>query len=219
MQKQLNVKKLTAATNVAAVDVCRLLDENGVQFCPIDIADWEKDYPYKPDVKFRIAHSGDRIFIEYNVEEDSVRAVAQSDNGRVWEDSCCEFFVSPSSDNTYYNIETNCSGKVLIEHGAGRGNREHAPLDTVATVERWSSLGSEPFDEKQGRTAWKMCLVIPVSALFRDNIKSLDGTKMTANFYKCGDKQSKPHFLSWNKIETENPDFHRPEYFGKLSFE
>ena len=39
------------------------------------------------------------------------------------------------------------------------------------------------------------------------------------NFYKCGDKQVEPHYLSWNPVLTDNPDFHRPEYFGKVIFE
>ncbi|MGH2565575.1 MAG: carbohydrate-binding family 9-like protein, partial [Ginsengibacter sp.] len=38
------------------------------------------------------------------------------------------------------------------------------------------------------------------------------------NFYKCGDKLPKPHFLTWNTVETEDPDFHAPEYFGSMEF-
>ena len=41
---------------------------------------------------------------------------------------------------------------------------------------------------------------------------------LKANFYKCGDKLSVPHYLSWNPVTTEKPDFHRPEYFGLLEF-
>ncbi len=40
-----------------------------------------------------------------------------------------------------------------------------------------------------------------------------------ANFYKCGDKQHTPHFLSWNKIDLPEPCFHCPEFFGKILFE
>ncbi|WP_460684885.1 carbohydrate-binding family 9-like protein [Niabella aquatica] len=28
-----------------------------------------------------------------------------------------------------------------------------------------------------------------------------------------GDGYDKPHYLSWTKIDSEYPDFHRPEYF------
>ena len=35
---------------------------------------------------------------------------------------------------------------------------------------------------------------------------------------KCGDDLTVPHFLSWNPIKTEKPDFHRPEFFGTVKF-
>ncbi|MCK7536290.1 MAG: carbohydrate-binding family 9-like protein [Marinilabiliales bacterium] len=43
---------------------------------------------------------------------------------------------------------------------------------------------------------------------------SLAGKSFRANFYKCGDKLSNPHFVTWNPVGTEKPDYHRPEYFG-----
>lgn len=60
-----------------------LLDENGIEFQPLDVVNW-KDYPYKPEVSFRIAHTGREILLHYKVKEASVRAVASGDNGRVW---------------------------------------------------------------------------------------------------------------------------------------
>jgi hypothetical protein len=46
----------------------------------------------------------------------------------------------------------------------------------------------------------------------------MKGKKCRANFYKCGDDLPEPHFLAWNMINTEEPDFHRPEFFGTLEF-
>jgi Carbohydrate-binding family 9 len=30
---------------------------------------------------------------------------------------------------------------------------------------------------------------------------------------------AEPHFVAWSNIETPKPDFHRPDFFGKLVFE
>ena len=112
--KHLSVKKI--ATSVArAEDVPALLDAQGVEFQPIDCVDWAADYPYAPKVEFRIAHKGDAVLIEYRVSEQSVAAVAPHDNGRVWEDSCCEFFFQPEGGNVYYNVETNCAGRHCLQ--------------------------------------------------------------------------------------------------------
>ena len=89
----------------------------------------------------------------------------------------------------------------------------------MKSVDRWASLGREPFEERMGDCKWSLTLVIPTTALFRDEIHSLDGRDMRANFYKCGDKLTTPHFLSWNKIDLPSPCFHCPPFFGQIHFE
>ena len=101
--KSLSVKKVMCTASPEGEAVPSLLDENGIEFQPLDVVNW-KDYPYKPEVSFRIAHTGREILLHYKVKEASVRAVASGDNGRVWEDACVEFFVSPEGDDRYYNF-------------------------------------------------------------------------------------------------------------------
>ena len=43
--------------------------------------------------------------------------------------------------------------------------------------------------------------------------------ELAANFYKCGDETANKHYLSWSPIDLRSPDFHRPEYFGVITFE
>ena len=64
-----------------------------------------------------------------------------------------------------------------------------------------------------------MALIIPTGTAFHSQIVTLDGARMKANFYKCGDKLQTPHFLSWNRIDLPSPNFHRPDFFGTLEFE
>ena len=213
---ELNVKKVSQA-HVLAEEVPALLDKENVGFQPIDTVNWEA-FPYKPEVQFRIAYTDAAILLHYKVKGASVRAVAAGDNGAVWEDACVEFFSVPAGDGVYYNVECNCAGTLLIAAGTGRNAREHAPQEVMDTVQRWSSLGREPFEERVGECAWELALVIPYSAFFKHRLSGLDGKSIRANFYKCGDKLQTPHFLSWNPINVETPDFHRPDFFGMLKF-
>ncbi|MBR6089456.1 MAG: hypothetical protein IKP86_05955, partial [Anaerolineaceae bacterium] len=41
---------------------------------------------------------------------------------------------------------------------------------------------------------------------------------LRANIYKCGDQTVNKHYLSWNPIDSEKPDFHRPEDFGIMYY-
>lgn len=215
--KQLIVKRLPQG-HYEAEGLPSLLAEQGVAFEKIDCVDWADDYPYAPKVEFRIAHTDDSILLHYRVEEGSVASLAGHDNGRVWEDSCCEFFSVPAADGLYYNMECNCTGTLLIGAGAGREGRVLAPEAVLQSVSRWSSLGNHPFEERVGKVEWELALVIPVSAYFRSKVGSLSGQVFKANFYKCGDKLERPHFLSWNPIDIARPDFHRPDFFGELHF-
>lgn len=216
--KTLSVKKIKCTALPDGPDVGTLLDKNQIEFHSLDVVNW-KDYPYKPEVSFRIAHTGKDILLHYKVKEASVRAVAYQDNGKVWEDACVEFFLSPESDSCYYNFECNCIGKLLIQGGIVNENRPLASQEVLGMVKRWSSLGTEPFEEKIGECSWELTMVIPVSAFFKHSIDTLEGKKMKGNFYKCGDKLQSPHFLSWNPIRLAHPMFHCPAFFGTLYFE
>lgn len=214
---RLTVKKISALPSTAA-EIPALLDAGGVPFQPLACVNWPQAYPYKPQVAFRLAHTGSHLLVHYRVEEDSVAAVAD-DMGRVWEDSCCELFVAPAPDGRYYNLETNCAGHVLLCCGLDRSAREGIDSARLQTIGRWSSLGSACFAERPGPVAWQMALLVPVTAFFRHDIGALSGQTWRANVYKCGDKLRRPHFVSWASIDTPEPDFHRPEFFGEITFE
>ncbi len=215
--KSLVIKKIEAKA-VEAAAVPALMDAAGIEFNPIACVNW-KEYPYQPDVKFRAAHTGDAILLHYQVTEASVRAVATADDGRVWEDACVEFFLSPESNDFYYNFECNCAAKLLLHGGPAGGERPGAAEDVLKSVKRWASLGTEPFEERVGECSWEVALVIPASAIFRHEIADLNGKAMRANFYKCGDLLQTPHFLSWSPIDLPQPKFHCPEFFGEIVLE
>lgn len=214
----MKVKKISAA-NVEACALPKLFDQEKIDFQPIKCVNWA-EYPYKPKVSFRIAHTQDSILLHFKVREASVRAKYGEDNGSVWTDSCVEFFSIPADDKVYYNLECNCIGTLLVGAGTTRGDsREHAPKEIMQLVQRWSSLGDTPFEEQIEETDWEVALIIPYAVFFKHRIETLDRKEIKANFYKCGDELQTPHFLSWNPIGTQTPNFHCPEYFGTLEFE
>lgn len=204
------------ASGVTAQGIPALFRENKILYNRVENTNWPKEFPYCPKMQFGIAHTGEEFLIHYCVEEQSVRAVAQKDNDNVWEDSCAEFFISPAADGLYYNIECNCAGTLLLGVGEGRNNRQLAVPEITRQVDRWASLGRTPFDTRNQPTRWELALRIPYTVFFRHNITSLDGLTLKGNFYKCGDKLPVPHFISWNPIGTPTPDFHCPQFFGKL---
>lgn len=209
----------------SAAEVPAALHRAGISWTPIAQAPWVHDYPYQPQAEVRVAHSGDALLVHFRVEEETVRAVADN-NGNVWEDSCCEVFLRPTpSSPDYYNIECNAAAHMLIGHqhfnpeNEGKRETERAGADILASVQRWSSLGDEPFEAKATGEPWELALIIPVTALWCDKLSCLDGLSTKANFYKCGDKLPRPHFLSWAPLDHPTPKFHLPLQFGEVRFE
>ncbi|MFV0417186.1 MAG: carbohydrate-binding family 9-like protein [Dysgonomonas sp.] len=207
--------------NIAEInDPANILEKmQFVQQNEIANVNWPDEFPSKPKVTFKMAHNGTHLFLQYFVEENEVLAKTEIDNGPVWTDSCVEFFISFDNSSYYYNAEFSCIGKALLAYRPGRENAIHADAGIMNSIKRYSSLGAETFGSRKGDFEWNLLVVIPVSAYWKSDIKTFSGVTARANFYKCGDNLATPHYLSWNPILTEKPDFHIPQFFGELKFE
>ncbi|WP_319226408.1 carbohydrate-binding family 9-like protein [Draconibacterium orientale] len=215
--KNLTVTKINTTSSLSVQEAALLLEKN-TKTEVIDILNWEKAFPYKPEIKFRIAHTGNEIWLKFYVREKNILAQETKINGDVYKDSTVEFFISIDGTN-YYNFEFNCIGTPHVGYGPGRGNRTPILPEVLKQIDIESSLGNEPFAEKSGDFSWEMMICIPTQCFAFDKVQSLNGLEATTNFYKCGDETSDPHFVTWNAIDTENPDYHRPEFFAPVKFE
>lgn len=194
------------------MDVC--MEEKAAKdfICEVN---WQ-EYPYKPSAAFRVARSEKHLVIMYDVKGLDLRAASLQDNGPVWEDSCCEFFVAHPSDGTYYNFELNCVGTLLAAKRRSRTDADMFSAEQLARIIRHSSLEKKAYDENGKVYSWSTALCIPFDLIDIDVENLPAGIKV--NFYKCADMTAHPHYLSWNRIEIPSPDFHRPDYFGELVF-
>lgn len=184
---------------------------NGLESHSVGCVNWQ-EFPYRPSVNFRFAHSDKAIAVLFEVSEDHVKAVAMEDNGPVWEDSCVEFFVMGPDGKHYTNFEMNCIGTLLAARRTSRHDPVHFTPEQFAPVRRITSLPHEPVDSKATGESWWAIEVIPFEAFgYTEKPASL-----RANLYKCGDKCDQPHFLSWSPIGLPNPDFHCPQWFGVI---
>ena len=197
-------------------EISKKMDELGERLI-IDTLNWE-GYSYKPDVKLSIAYSNNEVFLKYFVNESYFKAEKTLTNEMVCEDSCVEFFVSPEDDGIYYNLEFNGIGTCLLGTGTGRENSKRADPDIISKIRRVTSVGEKPVSEKAGEFSWTITIAVPFEVFFHHKIKDLKGKTFRANFYKCGDMLTVPHYVTWNSIGTENPDYHQPAYFGLLKF-
>lgn len=183
----------------------------------INIINWQQ-YNYLPEVSFSVEYSDKEIYLKFYITEDYFKAEMTKPNQMVYEDSCVEFFVSPGEEGIYYNLEFNGIGTCLLGSGTSRADSVLANPAIIAKIRRLASSGNKPIKEKKGKISWNITLAIPFEVFFHHKVKELKGRTFRANFYKCGDKLTMPHYLTWSQVGTSKPDFHQPEYFGLLRF-
>ncbi len=219
MNKSVKVMNCRLPKGADIEEVVKYFGRRGVESHSVDCVNW-KEYPYRPQVKFRIAHNCDEIFLQFRVVERGVRATFGYDFGsRPWTDSCVEFFLIPDpAKGDYFNIEMNCIGHGTFACGPDRSNRHNFDDSVISRIRRVSTLGPQPVVIEGGRRCWTLTMAIPFDIYGLDG-GSISGRTLKGNFYKCGDDMPVPHFVSWNPIGCPTPNFHAPEYFGDIIFE
>ena len=221
--RKLIVPELNCDLDLLKADPAAFSSQFDLQGAQGDVAclNWE-DYPYSPEIGFRIGWCHDKLLLKFHVREREILGRFVQDGADVYKDSCVELFISPEDCDHYYNFEFNCLGTALVQVGKDRHERDVLGQAHTDKILRIPSLGRDPLHRYcQGAAeaeSWSLMVVIPSGVLIRDQLDSFKGLRCRGNFYKCGDDQEIPHYVSWNPILSDSPDFHRPECFGDMRF-
>ena len=186
-------------------------DWSGVPCAAIDQYAWSDAYvptAYAQLIKIE----GYGFALRMVCREKDPRAVYTEYNQPVYTDSCLEFFaIWDNASDKYLNMEMNARGTLLSCVGKDRYERiptldacgELPAVQGFVGADEWGIVARIPFS-----------VIAGVYGIGADAFVS--GYAFTGNFYKCGDDTAVPHYGSWSRVGTEKPDFHRPEYFGRL---
>lgn len=212
--KHINIPCIPSLDEMHIEEIASVLEEKGTRRT-IDKLNWSNEFPYQPLTTFSIGHSGKNLYIDFFVRCNYLRAVNYDDQSPVSQDSCVEFFVAPQCDNHYWNFEFNCIGAINASHRTERKNPTRLNSEELNQVKRYASCGTRPFNEVEGLFTWNLTIMIPLKLICVEY--NGEPINIKGNFYKCASATSLPHYISWNPIPTEKPDFHRPEYFGDIT--
>lgn len=197
----------------SAADIISTLETQGVRQ-PIACCNWAEAFPYRPLSTFTAAYTPEALYVDFFVRCNYLRAENYQDQSTVSADSCVEVFLQPRPDGEYWNFEFNCIGAINASHRRVRPEPTRLSSEELAQVLRHPSCGTRPFKEVEGLFTWNLLVRIPFSLMGIPRGEA--GMVIHGNFYKCASAASQPHYLSWSPIHTPKPDFHRPEFFGKI---
>ena len=167
---------------------------------------------YIPNVYVQVVYNPKGFNVKFTVEEANPLCEVTENFSNIHEDSCVEFFVKfdPKHSNKYINFEINAIGTVKA---AIRTSRENFNFLSQKDIENLN------IKTEISENCWTVSYHISAELLEKlyphFNMDKCD--YIMANFYKCGDNTKIKHYLSLFDVKCEQPDFHRPEYFGKIS--
>lgn len=180
---------------------------------------------HKPKTSARLLYNDEGILGIFRVEDRYVRCVHTQYGEAVYKDSCVEIFFRPKANRGYFNFEFNCGGALLCSYITNPertpdGFKEYVliPKEEGRPVQISHSMPQVVNPEIAEPTTWTLEFFIPFSLIERyaGTLGSIQGQQWKANFYKCGDETSHPHWASWQPLPEKN--FHLPEYFGDIIF-
>jgi len=192
---------------------------------PLELTHSMGDKPaHLPKVQAKLMYDENAIYVIFRVEDRYVRAVAKTHQDAVCRDSCVEFFWAPGMDvkKGYFNLEMNCGGTMLL-HFQVIPRKDSVPI-APADLERIEVAHSLPkFVEPEiaTPTVWTVEYRLPTEMLAKylpGSARPAPGVRWRANFFKCADQSSHPHWLTWSFVDRPKPDFHVPECFGTIEF-
>lgn len=180
---------------------------------------------HKPKTTARLLYSQSGIFGIFKVQDRYILSRNTGYMAPVFRDSCVEFFVKPKQDKGYFNFEFNCGGALLSSYiidstRTPEGFRDFVqlPEEDAKQVIIFHSMPDIVEPEITRPATWFLEFFIPFSLLenYLGPLSNVRGQSWGANFYKCGDETSHPHWASWTLLKGKN--FHLPECFGEIVF-
>jgi len=186
----------------------------------------ERSSAHRPRVEVKSLWVNDGIYVFFRVHDKYIRSLRVDYQGNVCRDSCVEFFVEPKSGKGYFNFEINCGGTMLLyyldypdKENGGIKLIEKVPISLAKTVRIYHSMPKIVYPEVEFEATWKVEYFIPFK-LFEHYLGPLGriaGQVWRANFFKCADDCSHPHWASWAPLHGINR-FHLPQYFAPFHF-
>ncbi len=195
---------------------------NGIE--AIELTNYMGEKPsHFPVTKAKLAYDDEAIYVIFHVEDQYVKAVHTENQEAVYKDSCVEFFFVPDGkiEQGYFNLEMNCGGTMLFHHQIKpRTGSVAIKTNHISQIKVATTLPKIVDPEMDSKTTWVVEYRIPFSMLkeYHDFDNPSDGTVWRANFYKCADDSSHPHWITWAPVNHPVPNFHLPDFFGTIKF-
>ena len=193
----------------------------------VELAHFHDRGTHRPRARARLMYDDRCLYVLFHVADRYVRSVARQYQDMVCQDSCVEFFVQPKGEGGgYLNFEVSAGGILLLQRFprpppevGNLGEGRPVPHNLVRNMVIHHSLPDRVEPEIAEPCEWTIEYAIPLDLFeqYEGALRPLAGQTWRANFYKCAEHCSQPHWAMWSPVRT-GFSFHQPRYFGDIVF-
>lgn len=189
-------------------------NKNSVDIPEIVVTDYINPEGYCPKIVFNVTYSNEGFHVHFDAYEKNPKRVMTEHFQSVHLDSCLEWFINfdPEHTDKYINFEVNANG---VMNFALRADRYEKGTFTDEDAE-CLGIKTQILEDR-----WTVDYTVPFTFIKKHlpDFEFKKGAVLPSNVYKCGDETEFEHYGCWKMVDREKPDFHRPEYFGKMIIE
>lgn len=186
--------------------------------CSIDNYQWENKTKPLTIANLAIVPSG--LKVKFVVNESHPLALKTEHLQKVCEDSACELFIAfptefsqstftaHNEQHIYVNFEINSNGCCYAKYGARRAMRTFLSLDDIKNLHIKTEIKEH---------SWTLEYTIPHGLIKKIcGFNALEeGSCFNFNLYKISETKDVQHFVSYSKICSDTPNFHKLDDFAR----
>ncbi|MFC1693548.1 carbohydrate-binding family 9-like protein [Candidatus Latescibacterota bacterium] len=177
----------------------------------------------KEQTEAKIVWDDNRIYFAFSCDDKHIRAEHFSPNDPVSRDDCCEAFICPVPEGKerldYINYEVNCIGTWLVGYHAKSRDKNLGRWYDCKGLEIGRIINGTCNNDEDTDEGWILEFSVPFKHFeeFDAEFPPGDGQVIYIGLHRCGGKTN-PQYSQWAPSQTDGPNFHQPQDFGKVTF-
>ncbi len=175
----------------------------------------------KEQTEVKILWDDTFLYVSFKCQDKHVWAEYFDTNSNTCLDDCVEIFWDPNPEDPrrkYNMFEMNCVGNVLSVYvGSGESIKQRVSRIMVPHIAQ--SIQGTLNNDDDIDTGWILEIAIRFSdypELFKKALP-VNGDYWRVGLNRCGGKTNQ-QYSQWSPTQSDNPNFHAPEDFGKIIF-
>lgn len=161
------------------------------------------------------------LYVAFRCEDAHVWAEQTERDSPVYRDDCVEVFTAPNAAQpfNYFNIEMNVRGVFLDRHHPHGPGKAEIPNWNAKGVKIAATVDGTLNDDADTDRSWVLEASIPFANFesVAQHAPPKAGDVWYLNLNRLGGKTN-PQYSQWSPGRTERPQFHAPQYFGRVIF-